>query len=274
MKNGRQMSLIREQFEAWSERIRSPILGSFLLSFFAFNWPAIWVLLFSEAPVIERIEFFERETNLFSLLLWPSVSALLIALSYPWLRLFGAWVAAVPTGKLRRLQHGEGQNYEIFRLNDATKLIEARARYNAVEEQAKIDAAKRLKEAGEVGGSALQAEIKDERLSRPTPEAVIPQLTRRALGLLKDMGDSKSGLFTRVGDETLDGTRTYRVGDNHLAVNDNREAAELEDAMERLREHGLVGGEGRITQRGYEVLEQLSKTSKGKIARQLVKKSD
>lgn len=49
--------LLKELNDSTKDRIKNPIVGAFICSFIAYNWRPIFILLFSDLPVEDRIEF-------------------------------------------------------------------------------------------------------------------------------------------------------------------------------------------------------------------------
>ena len=80
------MGDIKEIFDVWIARIRAPIFGYFSLSFLAANWKEIYYLLFAEVDTLSRIEYFETNTCIVSLLWIPLGFAVAAALGYPWVQ--------------------------------------------------------------------------------------------------------------------------------------------------------------------------------------------
>jgi hypothetical protein len=75
-------------FESYSERIKNPFIGSFILSFIFFNWRPFVFFIFSDWPVhckIERIEeLYFKEKNIW----YPVIIALLYITVLPYVNLF------------------------------------------------------------------------------------------------------------------------------------------------------------------------------------------
>lgn len=169
---------LKSVFDAWDERIRSPILGSLLFSYVAFNWQPLFYLFFADQPVAVRLRFVELNTDFKSLIVCPLAVGLVIALAAPWINVVGAWFAKFPNLRLSNLQAREASERRVNELNlQADVLIaearrdaaqqeaiaeveaakeEAIARVNAAREEAKLEAAERLKRADEIGDSAKE----------------------------------------------------------------------------------------------------------------------
>ena len=57
------LDIFKDSAEAWLQRVRSPILGSAALLFFAINWKPIWYLVFADKPVLEKLDYFDTNTS-------------------------------------------------------------------------------------------------------------------------------------------------------------------------------------------------------------------
>ncbi|WP_281992645.1 hypothetical protein [Sulfitobacter geojensis] len=156
------IQFLKELADAAEARIRSPFIGSIALVFFTLNWKAVAILLFASGSIELRVLTFDEMTTLQSLIFYPVLLGVMIALILPWSKLLGAWIAKKPAGILRRLQHDESQQFRIYQLNGNAAEAEAQARMDEATERARIDAAKRLEEAREVSPK-LEEEIIEER---------------------------------------------------------------------------------------------------------------
>lgn len=66
--------LFKELHDTAKERIKNPIIGAFICSFIVYNWRPIFILLFSEMSIEERIEFISNK--------WEVIFPIIIALGY------------------------------------------------------------------------------------------------------------------------------------------------------------------------------------------------
>lgn len=66
--------LFKELHDTAKERIKNPIIGAFICSFFVYNWRPIFILLFSEMSIEERIESVSSK--------WGIIVPLIIAIGY------------------------------------------------------------------------------------------------------------------------------------------------------------------------------------------------
>ena len=86
------MEILTNLWEAWSERLRTPFIGSILLSFIAINWQPIWYLFLTDHSAEQKFLYFDDNT----MYLLPVVIGFIIALALPWIQLFGVWIAQFP----------------------------------------------------------------------------------------------------------------------------------------------------------------------------------
>ena len=71
------------------ERIKNPFIGSFLFSFFAFNWKPIILILFEEAPIQQRISIVEENyTSMFNTIALPFAFSIFYVIILPYLMFF------------------------------------------------------------------------------------------------------------------------------------------------------------------------------------------
>lgn len=171
--------LFKEIWEAASQRIRSPFLGSIVFAFVAINWRALFYLFFAETSVITRLTYFRMRTDLYTLYLAPLVVGLLLALAMPWLKFVGAWIAVKPAAKLAELQSGEASRRRIAELDLKTAEDEALERSREASERRKIKEQQRLSEAEEVGGKELASKISSDRAKEDTrddPPKIAPEI--------------------------------------------------------------------------------------------------
>ncbi len=159
---------LKDGAEAFSQRLRSPIIGSIILAVLLLNWKALLYLVFADQPVAVKFHFFDMNTTAWTLYILPVAIGVTYAFAVPWVRLAGAWVAKTPTDRLRKLQSDTALDQKIYRSKKEAELEKAEADAEAAREQRKIDAADRLKQAEEIDGSRVAEEIKEEREKQKT----------------------------------------------------------------------------------------------------------
>lgn len=186
--------VLKEIWEAANNRVRSPFVGSIVFVFLAVNWRPVFNLLFGDSPVLVRIAHFDNLTTWVTLYLWPIVGGVAFALASPWLQHVGALWARLPNAKLKNLQDEAAHQHQITEIRRATELEETRAAEEDARERRKIDAAKREKEAEEVGGQELLQKLPRDTVDNAIPAAfLLAELSKGALKLLSEVSKTKSG---------------------------------------------------------------------------------
>ncbi|MBU2983565.1 hypothetical protein KO498_17290 [Lentibacter algarum] len=259
------MEILKDAFDALSQRVRSPFFGSILFAFFAINWKPIWYLLFADQPVQAKFDFFDKSTDFGSLYAFPLLAGVLLALAWPWLRLLGAWVAIKPTMQLRNMQSDSAIDHRIHRLGKLADEERAKAKLAAETENAKIDAAKRLKEAQTVS-TETATEIVGEREEKELAEESdldFGQLEDYsfAIEILASAAKSDNGAV-RIQNNTIEKYSSLNGWGKAVQLESHRETLEAQATMSFLKGVGLVGsnsgGGFAITSLGYEALEYFS----------------
>ncbi len=249
------MEFFKDLSEAWSQRLRSPFIGSIALSFFAVNWQPVWYLLFADRPVRQKFLYFDANTSLVSLAVIPIVVGVALALATPWLRTLGTWWAQGPNGKMKEIQHNAAHKLKILEISTELVRVEAEANLQATQERAKIDAAKRLEEAATVGGQELKAELEEERRVNepelPTTTS-IGSVSKSALEFLKYVSRDKSGAF-RLSD--YEGKYKVIMSGKSFQIPNRKKFLEYSAAIAELRDMGLLEKKkDAISSKGYELL--------------------
>lgn len=157
------MDALVKIFDEFRSRIRSPIWGTIGLYVILLNWKAFYFLLFADVSVPEKFSFWDENVTHEWLIYYPLALGVGSVVIVPWIRLGLTWANRPADLKLHRLQATQKNDKIIHDLETETKLQDALAKEEAVREQQKIDRAKRLQEAGEVGGEELINEIKEDR---------------------------------------------------------------------------------------------------------------
>ena len=251
------LETLKDIAEAWSQRARSPIIGSILLAAILINWQPLWYLLFAERPILQKFRYFDANTDASSLFWWPIVFGLSAAMLVPWIRLLGVVIVRVPTKLARRLQHDDSHEQRIYQLKKSAGEIRVQADLDEAAEEAKIGAAKRLERAREVGGDALEDEILERRTNERT--AADLDLTRTTVGLLLLIASSDEGSILRKYVQTDDGSfQLITIGAENFTVTSNRQDVVLVAAIDELRSYGLLSSaDEKITLEGYRYLDEL-----------------
>ena len=155
--------LLKDYFEVWTQRVRSPLGGYTAFAFLAVNWREVFFLLFSEQSAAIRIRFFDLRTSWLDLIIIPIAIGALLAFVTPWLNYFIAQLIKKPVSRHRQLQTTESISNKIHQINEATRIESAEAENENVRETRKIEGARRLELAKEVQSEGLEEEILAER---------------------------------------------------------------------------------------------------------------
>lgn len=78
--------------EAFHERMKNPFMGSFILAFVAFNWKALFYILFSQKDVESKLTLVDCYTNCNSLIVYPLALALIYVIILPYIGAAFEWV--------------------------------------------------------------------------------------------------------------------------------------------------------------------------------------
>ena len=169
---------MKEIIDEIDSRIKSPFFGYFLFSLVAFNWEEIFYLIVDIGSVSQRIEYFHKGTDVYTLLVYPFLAASAYAIIYPWLNYFFMKLSTKPS-ELRNTLQAESEHKLIEKKQE---LEEARSEALKSAENELIDRAKR---------DASLDEIKDEN-SRKNLQSEIEKLRKDRDALSASIQDSKN----------------------------------------------------------------------------------
>ena len=156
----------KELVAAANSRVRSPVLGSIALVFFALNWKEIFYVLVADTSVQIRLSYFEVNTDQNSLVVYPILGGISFALCLPWVNFLGSFFARIPVRLLKSMQGDEQQLLRLSELKNAAELEHAKARLEQEKEQRVLDAAERLKKANEISPDTA-ADLQENRSTEP-----------------------------------------------------------------------------------------------------------
>ena len=161
------MDAFKDLMEAFSQRIRSPIIGSIAIVFVLVNWKPIWYLLFAERPVRQKFLYFEANTDAISLYCIPIGVGVVYAFGLPWVKWAGAWVAQKPYARLHEIQDDQASARRVKEYERAAKEEKAKANFDAIRESALLGAAERRKQASELGEEELSRFVEEQKQPEP-----------------------------------------------------------------------------------------------------------
>jgi len=258
--------ILKEYIEAWSQRIRSPVLGYFIISYTALNWQELFYIIFSDESVSVRLRFFELRTSWQSLYLWPAVCSVVAALFLPWVNFIFSWATKEAILRSRQMQTSEAFKNELHKLRQRADLEDARAADDKAREDAKIAAAKRLEEVRSLNIPNLENEIIADRNKHEDQnnQYIIKiggsgNLTPIQKDLIRVIGASESGLRESEIKYSKSSFSNYTA--NTKNITGHRFVADLNTALSGLSSLGVtdtsINGIIRLTSAGFTILDEL-----------------
>lgn len=264
------LDIFKEGADAWFQRIKSPIIGSVALSFIVLNWQPIFFVLFSDDTVLDRFAYYDANTSLSSLLIWPIVAGLLLGLATPFLNYFGSYAAKWPT-----------ENWRLLQAESANAVLTRKAEMAAEREVASAE----FKEAALREARASQA-IKDAELDDSTREELEEKLAKKAvdtgnqsdnhvadrhnllarltevqIALLRILGSN--GEAASIGELAMNSNANEILAETLPSMTDIRARAEMDDGFNELKKLGLTQSDAyskwSLTSKGYEIFDNLER---------------
>lgn len=118
------MDALKDIFTAYSQRIRSPIIGSVILAFIAVNWQSVFYVIFADKGVLSRFEYWDMYTDFWTVLMWPVLIGVTFAVLSPFISLVGAWLAKWPTEQVRLIAVRSADRVEKEKQRLAGELVD------------------------------------------------------------------------------------------------------------------------------------------------------
>lgn len=258
------LDVFKDGAEAWLQRIRSPLIGSIVLAFVAFNWKAIFFVVFSDQAILTRFAFFDAQTSFKTLACYPISFGLFLGFLTPFLNYFGSLIAKWPTEKLRLLQ---AQSAHAVMIKKAEFVIEREMKSAEFKEAALRDAeaTQAIDEANlsEATREKLDQKVEDLQIESALKNAHHPTLDSDDKAILSFAANSPDGTFITDRNKLSfaiknDAPKKMEVGQGH------RGEKRLEDALSYLEQEGLLvhvsalGNRYEITRLGYEAVDSFT----------------
>lgn len=229
---------MNDVLDALSSRFKSPYFGYAFLAFFALNWRGIFLLFTMEATSIERLAAFDQQTNFWSLIFFPLLIGISVAIFSPWIKFVFQWLSISPLNKLDNLSL-EAENKRLIKQNE---LEIARTQQSANREKELIDRAKRDEDVAEIDDEQtkekLIAQIEKIRSERDALSNKLGKNNRQqetlsdaATELMKAASTKNDGVIRSM--RTLAGNSIH-AGKFVFGKDDPRELAMYESAIDEL----------------------------------------
>lgn len=265
---------LKSVFDAWDERIRSPILGSIALVYLAFYWKPLFVLFFSTDPASERMAEFNQGLEPWSWVaaipfvetwVWPVVPLLLglvLAFISPWIKFGGAWVAKRANERLAKLQEDEASAKTIRSFDNAVAELEAKKKLDVAEaarkqEILKIELATQEQLENADVSEDFKAKVIDMQIGSAEGASKLTEIEKRILVVGSNLNQK---IFTYGKDSSLN------VFQNDLKevipdINSARVKSEVDDALVKFENLKLAQNDGyggySLTSKGYNLSDEL-----------------
>ena len=139
-------------------RIKSPFFGYFIFSLIAFNWEEIFYLIVDISSASKRIEHFHNGTDVYTLLAYPFLVALIYAVAYPWLHYLVMLFSTKPT-ELKNTLQAESEHLLLIKKNELEKL---RSQTLSIKEEELIERAKRDNELSQIENENIRNNLEEE----------------------------------------------------------------------------------------------------------------
>ncbi|UWQ84536.1 hypothetical protein [Leisingera caerulea] len=248
--------LIKDFFQTLSERTRSPILVSILLSLVLWNWKALFVLFFSNLPVLARVWYVNSQSDVFVSLVCPVAAGVVVSILIPFLISFGAWAASWPRFWLFRIERLQvrKREVEIQKIeNEKQRLID----------EAIISAGESEKRAEKLGPDVVEAlhaardESTDQIFTNKSPRY---QLARAILRLLsKEPLSSQEDQFSKKIQKYLGMMDKVILQNDHRLSEETSEALNMLESLGALRtsDQGYGARLYELTSKGYNIADEL-----------------
>lgn len=145
------IELLNSIYENFRQRLNSPLIGAFVLSWSIYNWKFVYYLLNAEEPVSDKINnlsitYFESSMGVAEFLGVPLILAFVYILGFPWVNLFIQYMQNKPNKK----RVHEAAEYEIACLKSQKELAMLKAEREHFPEIARLNVEKQLQELKEL----------------------------------------------------------------------------------------------------------------------------
>lgn len=254
------MDGLKELVEAFSARIKSPIIGSIALAFVAVNWRPVFFLFFSGEPASDKFEYFANNTTGVSLLLLPVIVGLAFALIVPWINFWGAKAIESPVSRHRNMQldaaHAMAEKKTRYAID--MEVISAEYR-SALLKSAQVDQEIKEAQLDDDIGANLEKSLSESPVDRASSQHTVENLSGvmpvGAIELLEYLSEDDSGEF----EYHDDGKKMSIFSSNgHLLESSGRKQYyTLVENFRELAKTDLVeldGKNGVINKSGYDFL--------------------
>ena len=139
--------LIQNIIDSSKERIKNPIVGAFICSFFVYNWRPFFLLMFSDDKIENRIELINHKYCTSNAVFYPFMVALILTIAIPFLNI--VLDAILVFARKQRVKNDYQNQTDVYdeRIKLAAKVLELKnAESGNREKQNLLDQIKGLEE--------------------------------------------------------------------------------------------------------------------------------
>lgn len=191
--------LIKEVMDSSKERVKSPILGSYICSFLLFNWRPILLLIFSEESIEHKFMVIETCYINFWTWLGPLIIVCIYTFALPWF-MVGIDIALKPA-KQKRIKH-------IY----ATKIFTTAEKVELAREEVTL---KNIE-----SGNKDRQDLLDQIETLKTTHEQIKQADKNNIDALNEKLKESNELLSRASEqlknENAERIRQQKLSDPHL----------------------------------------------------------
>lgn len=242
---------MKDLLDAINTRVKEPYWGFFLLSFIAFNWRGLFLLCFATGTAQEKLDLFDSETTFTSLIILPIITALIVLLITPWLKVCFGKIMRIPYEILNTQELNREHKY----ISEKTKLEDSRAQAIANKEIKLIEKARRDEDIESINNQNVKENLKREI------EEVRAEITPIEKEILQAASLDQNGQIIR---RAVIGNRFIQAGDTVFGQNDSNLFLKYDHALKTLLMKNFIQEVGNradmfsITTKGWDLISNLN----------------
>jgi len=214
---------IKEILAAFEARVKSKILGSVVIAFIATNWKVIFYVIFEKVGAEAKFEYFDDNTDLWSLIAIPLFAGFLLSVLLPWVNYLGLKLTSLPDQKQRQFKNNSQHLDVLDKLEYQTKLQEIKSRQQKVI----VDAAKATEDANEIKDPELRKNVQKD-----LEEAAVKSKRLENLSVDSNIKNQK---FVNVNSMSLGEIRENLTLANGELVDEENEFSRVSEELKLLR---------------------------------------
>ena len=229
---------MKEIFEAIDTRIKNPIFGYFIAALVALNWQAFFYLFADNGSAESRIFYFDNNTDLYSILIFPFLFSGTYSVAYAWINYLLIRICKWPTELKNELQADSEHNFLVKQ----KELEELRAEMLSSAESELIERAKRDVELNKIEDEKIKNKLKDELNQLRTERDELEKNSKNNIKTKppNTRNTHKSGTDNAKINSFIEIASTYRKNANNATTVDDRDnlisqALKLEEKAHSLQ---------------------------------------